>query len=67
VPSGARCITPGDLVVHLGSTESWWTRQRPAMIRAGLLTKVGRRFFGDLTAIQAALAAGSDWNTQTGG
>lgn len=67
VPSGARCITPRDLVAALGATESWWTRQRPAMIRSGLLRKIGRRFFGDLGQIQAALASGTDWHTQTGG
>lgn len=65
--SGTRCITPRDLAEHLGSTETWWTRQRPAMVRAGLMRKIGRRFFGDLAAIQAALAAGPDWTSQTGG
>jgi hypothetical protein len=61
VPSGARSITPRDLVEFFGETEVWWVRQRPGMARLGLLKKVGRRFFGDLSKIQSALADGTDW------
>jgi hypothetical protein len=67
VPSGTRCLTPRDLAEVLGATETWWTRQRPAMVRVGLLKKVGRRFFGDLSVIEGALGSGTDWTTQTGG
>lgn len=61
VPSGTRSITPRDLAAHFGESEVWWYRQRPAMVRLGLLKKVGRRFFGDLSKIQSALADGTDW------
>jgi hypothetical protein len=33
VTSGNRVLTPRDLVQHLGSTESWWIRQRPRMVK----------------------------------
>ena len=66
VPTGARAITPRDLAEHFGETEVWWYRQRPAMVRLGLLKKVGRRFFGDLSKIQTALADGTDWEMPRG-
>lgn len=66
VPTGARSITPRDLAELFGETEVWWYRQRPAMVRLGLLKKVGRRFFGDLSKIQTALADGSDWAMPSG-
>jgi hypothetical protein len=61
VPHGPRVLTPRDLVQHLCSTEAWWIRQRQRMIRAGLLTKAGRRFIGDLAKIQAAIADPAFW------
>jgi hypothetical protein len=63
VPSGTRSITPRDLAEHFGETETWWQRQRPAMVQIGLLKKVGRRFFGDMSKIESALADGTDWTT----
>lgn len=60
-PSGPRVLTPRDLVHHLGSTESWWSRHRGRMIKAGLLVKAGKRFIGDLAQIQAAIADSAFW------
>jgi hypothetical protein len=59
--SGTRILTARDLVQHLGSTETWWIRQRPRMVKAGLLVKAGRRFIGDLSRIQAAIADPAFW------
>jgi hypothetical protein len=59
--SGNRILTPRDLAQHLGSTESWWIRQRPRMVKTGLLVKAGRRFIGDLAKIQAAIADPAFW------
>ena len=61
VASGNRILTSRDLVQHLGSTESWWIRQRPRMVKTGLLVKAGRRFIGDLAKIQVAIADPSFW------
>lgn len=61
LPSGNRILSPRDLVQHLGSTESWWTRQRARMVKTGLLVKAGRRFIGDLAKIQAAIADPTFW------
>ena len=61
IVGGNRIISPRDLVQHFGSTESWWEKMRPRMIRAGLLTKAGRRFIGDLARIEAAIADPGFW------
>lgn len=58
---GPRVLTPRDLVHHLGSTETWWEKHRPRFIRAGLLVKAGKRFVGDLSKIQAAIAEPAFW------
>lgn len=60
-PAGNRILSPRDLVEHFKGTESWWIRQRPRMIRAGLLLKVGRKFAGNLSRIEAALAEPAFW------
>jgi hypothetical protein len=60
-PAGNRILTPRDLVEHFKGTESWWTRQRPRMVKAGLLFKLGRKFAGDLSKIEAALADPAFW------
>ena len=48
-------ITVSDLARHFGGTESWWERRRAALVSAGLLRKVGRRFFGSMSEIEHAL------------
>ncbi len=53
-----QAITPVTLVERFGATRRFWERRRPAMVRAGLLTKVGRHFFGDLERIAGAIAEG---------
>jgi hypothetical protein len=60
-PAGNRILTPRDLVEHFKGTESWWTRRRPRMVKAGLLLKLGRKFAGDLSKIEAALADPAFW------
>jgi hypothetical protein len=60
-PAGNRILAPRDLVEHFKGTESWWIRKRPRMVRAGLLAKVGRKFAGDLSKIEAALADPAFW------
>jgi hypothetical protein len=60
-PASTQILTPRDLVEHFKGTESWWIRQRPRMVRAGLLLKVGRKFAGDLSKIEAALADPAFW------
>ena len=62
--SGTRILTARDLVTHIGSTETWWIRQRPRMVKAGLLVKAGRRFIGDLAKIQAAIADPAFWEDE---
>lgn len=59
--SGPRILTPRDLAQHFGSTETWWTRQRPRLVQAGLLVKAGRRFVGDLAKIREAIADPQFW------
>jgi hypothetical protein len=61
LPAGNRILTPRDLVEHFKGTEAWWTRRRPRMVKAGLLLKVGRKFAGDLSKIEAALADPAFW------
>jgi hypothetical protein len=60
-PAGNRILSPRDLVEHFGSSESWWIRRRAHMVRAGLLLKLGRKFAGDLSKIEAALADPAFW------
>lgn len=66
ITSGNRVITPRDLVRHFGATEAWWERQRTRMVKAGLLVKAGRKFVGDLSKIQAALANPDLWSGADG-
>lgn len=61
IAAGNRILTVRDLVQLFGSTPSWWEKKRPRMIRAGLLTKAGRRFIGDPAKIQAAIADPAFW------
>ena len=51
-------ITPAILSERFGGTERYWERPRKAMVGAGLLNKIGRSFFGDLAAIENAIATG---------
>lgn len=48
-------VTPTRLMDRYGGTERYWERRRPAMVRLGLLNKIGRYFFGDLERIDDAL------------
>lgn len=65
LPLGNRILTPRDLVQHFGSTESWWGKRRPQMVKAGLLVKAGRRFIGDLAKIEAAIADPAFWSEES--
>jgi len=53
-------ITATMLSQQFGGTIRYWERRRKAMVRAGLLNKIGRSFFGDLHAIAQAIATGGD-------
>jgi hypothetical protein len=61
MPSGSRVLSSRDLVRHLGSTETWWEKHRKRLVKANLLVKAGKRFVGDLTKIQAAIAEPAFW------
>lgn len=51
-------ITAHMLAQRFGGTVRYWERRRPAMVKAGLLNKIGNSFFGDMLAIQEAVARG---------
>lgn len=48
-------ITSKLLAREKGATEVWWTRQRLRLLEAGVLRKVGRKFFGKPRAVDAWL------------
>ena len=52
-------ITPRMLSQRFGGTVRFWERRRRAMVKAGLLNKIGRSFFGSMVAIEHAVANGS--------
>jgi hypothetical protein len=52
-------ITARMLSDRFGGTERFWERRRPAMVKAGLLNKIGRSFFGCIDAVERAIANGS--------
>ncbi len=58
-------ITATMLHHRFGGTVRYWERRRKAMVRARLLNKIGRSFFGDLQAIERAIATGGAdiWET----
>lgn len=60
-PAGNRVITPRDLAKELGGTAQWWERHRQRFVDAGLLIKAGRKFIGDMSKIQAAIANPELW------
>jgi hypothetical protein len=64
-PAGNRVITPRDLVKELGGTAQWWERHRQRLVDAGLLIKAGRKFIGDMSKIQAAIANPELWGDAT--
>ena len=47
-----REFTSEQLAEQFGGTETWWLRQRPDMVEAGALSKVGRKFFGRVSDIE---------------
>jgi hypothetical protein len=51
-------ITARMLSDRFGGTVRFWERRRPAMVKAGLLNKIGRSFFGCIDAIERAIANG---------
>ena len=54
-------ITIRVLCDRFGGTESFWERRRRALVKAGLLNKIGHSYFGDLATIDEAVAsAGPD-------
>lgn len=59
-----RMITVSDLARRFGGTESWWERRRAALVSAGLLHKIGRRFFGSMSEIEHALRDPAALETQ---
>jgi hypothetical protein len=64
-PARNRVITPRDLVKELGGTAQWWERHRQRLVDAGLLIKAGRKFIGDMSKIQAAIADPELWADAT--
>lgn len=64
-PAGNRVITPRELVKELGGTAQWWERHRQRLVDAGLLIKAGRKFIGDMSKIQAAIANPELWADAT--
>lgn len=44
-------LPASELVRRHGSTETWWVRHRRELVAAGVLVKVGRKFFGDPSSI----------------
>ena len=57
-------ITLGQLCNRFGGSARFWERRRQALVRAGLLNKIGHSYFGDITAIDKAVASGGPdiWN-----
>jgi hypothetical protein len=52
-------ITPGVLSRrYVGSTERWWRERMPDLVDAGAASRVGRRYFARLSAIDAWLESG---------
>lgn len=49
-------ITARMLSDRYGCSARFWEYRRPAMVKAGLLNKIGRSYFGDLLAIDRAVA-----------
>lgn len=64
-PAGNRVITATDLAKACGANTQWWERHRQRLVDAGLLTKAGRKFVGDLARIQAAIADPTLWADAT--
>ncbi len=53
-----RKITAPMLSQRFGGTVRYWERRRKLLVKAGLLNKIGRSFFGDWEAIDHAVAKG---------
>ena len=57
-PTKLQQITVALLCDRYGGTERFWERYRRRLVKAGLINKIGLSFFGDLTAIDEAVASG---------
>ncbi len=57
-------ITARMLSEHFGCSTRFWELRRAAMVKAGLLNKIGRSYFGDFGTIDRAVASGGPevWN-----
>lgn len=64
-PAGNRVITAKDLAQACGANSQWWERHRQRLVDAGLLIKAGRKFIGDMSKIQAAIANPELWGDAT--
>ena len=53
-----RKITIAMLCDRFGGSERFWERHRKSLVKAGLLNKIGYSYFGDLAAIDKAVASG---------
>ena len=49
-------ITLRTLQDRYGGSERFWERRRQALVRAGLLNRIGNSYFGDLAIIDKAVA-----------
>lgn len=60
-------ITALMLSERFGGTVRYWERRRASLVRAGLLSKIGRSFFGDFGKIEQAIAQGGEavWGKAT--
>ena len=57
-PMQVKKITVSMLRNRYGGSERFWQRRRKCLVRAGLLNKIGYSYFGDLVAIDQAVASG---------
>ena len=57
-------ITTRMLSDRFGGSERFWQKRLAALVHAGLLNRIGRLYFGDMTAIDHAVASGGTdiWN-----
>lgn len=59
-------ITISLLCDRFGGSERFWERRRRNLVHAGLLNKIGNSYFGDMAAIDKAVASGGPeiWNAK---
>ena len=53
-------ITLAMLQDRFGGTQRFCERRRISLVRAGLLNRIGNSYFGDLAAIDEAVASAGD-------